>query len=317
MALVSIVIPVYNAELYLNRCIDSVLAQTFKDFELILIDDGSKDSSLEILRQYENKEYIKVISQEHRGPALTRNRGIDVASGKYIMFIDSDDYVDSDYVEAYVSKIEAENCDVVMGGFTKITGEHVDFKRTPGNGPFSKYIVTGPVSKIYKKDFIVEHNISFLDTKASEDVYFNMLFIKYGAKYAFIEHAGYYYFFNASSVSNTAHKGFSEKVDILEFLDKINFDDVEDVTLHQYFLLRYVVFYLLHSGKTASVDAFVREYKKYFAWLKENLSHYKEIKHYIRGPKGEDKKVGVIVFMFRCLHALHLVPLFARLYCKP
>jgi glycosyltransferase involved in cell wall biosynthesis len=317
MALVSVIIPVYNAQLYLNRCIDSVLDQTFKDFELILIDDGSTDSSLEILKQYEHHENVIVIAQENQGPALARNRGISVARGKYIMFIDSDDYVDNDYIESYVLKIEEEKSDVVMGGFTKVTGDHIDFKRIPNEGPFAKYIVTGPVSKIYNREFIVKHDISFLDTTGSEDVYFNMLFIKNGAKYSFIDNAGYYYFFNSSSLSNTSHKGFSKKVNILELLEKINFSDVENITIHQYFILRYVVFYLLHSGKTATADAFVSEYKKYFLWLKTNLSHYKRIRHYLFGPKGEDKKVGFIIFAFRCFHSLRMVPLFAKLYCKP
>ena len=104
---VTIVIPVYNSEKYIGRCIESILNQTFQDFELLIINDGSKDNSKEIIKEYKSKypDKITFINQENKGVSTTRNEAIKIANGKYIMFIDNDDYIDNDYIEIYVSKI--------------------------------------------------------------------------------------------------------------------------------------------------------------------------------------------------------------------
>ena len=108
MIKVSIIIPVYNTEKFLNRCVDSVINQKFNNFEIILVNDGSKDNSLKICRDYEKKypKIIKVIDQKNSGPAIARNRGIESAKGEYIMFIDSDDFIDDGYIKDYYDNIE-------------------------------------------------------------------------------------------------------------------------------------------------------------------------------------------------------------------
>ena len=96
---ISVIVPVYNQEKYIGRCIDSVLNQTMTDFELILINDGSKDKSLDILRNYEKKDKrIKIIDQKNMGVAKTRNKGIEIASGEFIVLVDNDDYLDNTYL---------------------------------------------------------------------------------------------------------------------------------------------------------------------------------------------------------------------------
>ena len=107
MEKVTIVIPVYNAEKTISKCIDSILNQTNENYQVLLIDDGSKDNSLKVIKEYE-KNYpkkIKVISKENEGVVATRNLGIDLCKTKYIMFIDNDDYIDKDYVEQFLSAI--------------------------------------------------------------------------------------------------------------------------------------------------------------------------------------------------------------------
>lgn len=317
MPKISVIIPVYNVEKYIARCLDSLLRQTYTDFEIIAVNDGSRDNSLEILRSYEKEKGILVIDQENRGPAIARNRGISAASGKYIMFIDSDDFVDPDYIETYVTAIENSDFDVVMGGYKKITGEHIDFVRSPNGKGFSKYLVTGPVAKIYRKDFLINNNILFPDINSSEDVYFNCLVINCGAKIGFVDNTGYYYYFNPASVSNTAHKGFSENVDILELMESINFENIPDRDIHRYFIIRYIIWYLLYAGKNVPCEKFLGEYKKYFNWLEKNIPDYKKnpnIKPF--GPSGDQKKIGFIIFIFLLFHKLKLMKLFAKIYCK-
>lgn len=111
----SIVVPVYNVEKYLKRCVDSLIGQSYPNLEILLVDDGSKDSSLSICKEYELKDSrIRALHKENEGLGLTRNYGIERATGKYITFVDSDDYLTSDAVEAMLGKAEATDADVVI-----------------------------------------------------------------------------------------------------------------------------------------------------------------------------------------------------------
>ncbi len=315
---VSIIIPVYNVEKYIDRCIQSILNQTFQDIEMILINDGSSDHSLEILRKYEKKhKNIHVFDQENSGPAIARNNGIQKVKTKYLMFIDSDDYIDNDYVETYYNAIKDTDYDVVMGGFRKTDGNKVSFIRALDNGEFSKYVVTGPVSKIYRTSFIQENNIYYLDTNSSEDIYFSLKVINYNAKIKTIPYVGYNYYDNLGSLSNTKHKGFKQEIKILELLNEINDQNGSNVLLNQYFIIRYCIWYLLYSGKNATSSQFMFEYHKLFNWLKENIPNYKKNKYIrITGPKGEIKKIGSIIFIFMILDKWNLVNIFSKIYCK-
>ena len=118
MAEVSIIVPVYQVENYLRQCVDSILAQTLTDFELILVDDGSTDRSGQICDEYaEMDERVKVIHKENSGPSDTRNRGIEQAAGNYFMFVDSDDYIAPTMVECLYQSILKENADIAACNF--------------------------------------------------------------------------------------------------------------------------------------------------------------------------------------------------------
>ena len=115
---VSIIVPIYNVEKYIHKCIDSILSQTFTDFELILVDDGSPDKCGEICEQYALKDNrIKVVHKENGGLSDARNAGIDVASGKYIYFIDSDDWISPNSIISLLNFAEDNQCEIVQGGF--------------------------------------------------------------------------------------------------------------------------------------------------------------------------------------------------------
>ena len=314
---VSIIIPVYNCEKYLDRCIISVLKQSYQNFELILIDDGSKDASADIVKKYLQPDRVIGVFQDNQGVSAARNAGMKIASKEYIMFIDADDYIESNYVEEYIKTISGTDFDIVMGGFTKVTGEHVEFVRRLNGGEFSKYVVGGPVAKIYLRKFLEDNNITFPKISESEDVYFNMTAISKNAKIGYTNNTGYYYYYNPDSISNTLFKGFSDEINILSLADYINFEKVENHELHQYFIMRYIIWYLLYTGKGATKDKFMSEYKKYFLWIEENIPNYKwnkAIKPF--GPKGEQPSVGLITFIFMLLHRMHLIGLFASFYCK-
>ena len=113
--LISVIIPVYNTEKFLVKCLDSVINQTFKDLEIICINDGSPDNSLQILEEYKKKdERIKIIDQNNQGVSVARNNGIENANGEYIFFLDSDDYIDKNFFEIFYKNAKTNNSDLVI-----------------------------------------------------------------------------------------------------------------------------------------------------------------------------------------------------------
>ncbi len=138
---ISIVVPVYNVEKYLRQCLDSIINQTFKDFECIC-DDGSTDKSLSILQEYANKDNrIKIISQKNIGLAGARNTALSVASGKYVLFVDSDDYIDINLCEALYKDAVKYNSDIAFA-------ERLDFYDTKEkNVPFPNALTQQKILK--------------------------------------------------------------------------------------------------------------------------------------------------------------------------
>ena len=123
MSKISIIVPVYNVESYLSNCIDSILNQTFKDFELILVNDGSTDKSLEICKHYKNMDdRIFIIDKKNGGLSSARNAGLDIIKGEYIGFVDSDDYIHPQMYELLYKQIIENEADISMCEFKKVFG---------------------------------------------------------------------------------------------------------------------------------------------------------------------------------------------------
>lgn len=209
---ISAIVPVYNTEKYVGRCIESILAQTFSDWELILVDDGSNDGSLNILKKYESQESrIKVIHQDNAGPGIARNTGIKHSSGDYIVFADSDDRITNDYFE----KLSHESADVVFIDINQVdedfhvtSQEHMsdysslskdDFIR----GQMTGKILWGGVRKAVKSELLSKNGIGFTDHKVGEEAIYSFLLMHYAGTYSFIEGAVYEYVNRAGSQSDT------------------------------------------------------------------------------------------------------------------
>ena len=125
--LISVIIPVYNSEKFLNRCVDSVLKQSYKELDIILIDDGSSDKSGEMCDQYAQMDKrVRVIHQKNRGVSAARNSGLDVAIGDYCTFVDSDDYIESEMYQSMIDIAEQYNCDVIMCDCVKEFGTRTE-----------------------------------------------------------------------------------------------------------------------------------------------------------------------------------------------
>lgn len=137
--LVSIIVPIYNSSAFLSKCIDSLISQSYKDIEIVLFDDGSRDDSFKICTQYAEKDNrIKVFSRENRGVSQTRLDAFHNSTGEYITFVDADDYVEEDYVSFMVEHLERENVDVVSSQHNNVIGQKIDKDIRNIQGRFDK-----------------------------------------------------------------------------------------------------------------------------------------------------------------------------------
>jgi len=315
---VSIIIPVYNAESTIKRCLDSIINQTNSQWEIIAINDGSADESLNILktysRQYENK--IRVIDQQNAGVTKTRERGVRESTAEYIMFIDNDDYIDSNYVETFLNAIDHTDCDCVLGGYRRINEKkHVIFQYAPET-EWLKYSIMTPWARIFKREFIIKEDIRFFNYPMGEDIYFNMQVYKKANKIKRISYIGYNWFYNTESVSNTLHKGLKDGYDPIILLDKID-ETIENARdeIYQYWFVKWVVWYLLFSGREAEKNNFLSETTRLFEWLqKRKVNIYFPLFGNI--VKGEPLKNKIFIRCFLILRKLKLLSLFATIYCK-
>lgn len=229
--LVSVIIPIYDSEKYLAPCIESVLDQTFTNFELLLIDDGSSDRSAEICRYYQGKDKrIRLIQQENAGAGAARNRGLEEAQGAYIMFVDSDDYIDSALLERAYDTIKETDADLYICGLSVEVFEKegiVSQKKYSAKGKRNYTItellneieffypliyISGPCCKLYRRGVIESEKIRFpLDLTISEDFFFNQKVLSLAKKVALSDEIYYHYRFeNADSLSHTFYDDYYE-----------------------------------------------------------------------------------------------------------
>lgn len=213
---ISIIIPVYNSEKYLDRCIQSILNQSFTDYELILVNDGSTDNSLCIMERFASLDSkIKVYNKKNGGVSSARNRGLEEASGTFIAFMDSDDYVNPDYLEMLASKCD-DSIDYVFSGMLDVKGSSIiktiNLADKVWNlnqeeqfiGFLYQPLQSSPCSKLYSNNIIKKKHLSF-DTSLScaEDRDFNLKFFDHIQKAVSTSYSGYFY---RRDVSNSLTK---------------------------------------------------------------------------------------------------------------
>lgn len=192
--MISVIIPIYNAEKFIQRCINSVLAQSYTDFELILVDDGSYDLSSSICDEFATLDHrIKVIHQQNGGEAVARNTGLKSSTGQYIVFVDSDDYVDTDYLEILFNLYMKYQADYVscQCRYLQANGDVITLKQSPKEekevlidmnvANYSSWYLSGGVwCRLYRKDIIDKFHLSFNpDYKIGCDFVFNMQYLSH------------------------------------------------------------------------------------------------------------------------------------------
>lgn len=225
MAKVSIIVPVYNVEKYLRKCLDSLINQTLKDIEIICINDGSTDKSLEILEEYKNRDSrIILLNQENSGQSVARNRGIEIAKGEYLGFVDPDDWVDLDYYEKLYNAASTNDADIAVGGIIRVTGikkkkflnfeketitDNTNLKFELCDVPEKSYVW----NKIYKTEKLKEIGLEFEKGIFYEDCIFTPQALFFLEKMVTVPNIYYYYLRRGNStVKQRSEKANADNV---------------------------------------------------------------------------------------------------------
>ncbi|MBQ9861547.1 MAG: glycosyltransferase [Clostridia bacterium] len=221
---VSIIVPTYNTEVYLERCVDSLLAQTHTNIEIILVDDGSTDSSPSICDRYAAQDArVRVVHKPNGGLSSARNAGLDVASGDYIGFVDSDDYVSNEMYALLAQHLDNSGCDIANVMYVRVDEEG---KTYPSKVPhdcdcelsstdFVRELMlhTGDVSvctKLFRRELFSD--VRFVEGKLNEDLLFMLEVFSHVKSVAFVGHVGYYYFVRSGSTSSGYGKAVIDMV---------------------------------------------------------------------------------------------------------
>lgn len=216
--MISIIVPVYNAELYIDRCIQSIIEQTYKDIEIILVDDGSLDKSGEIIKQWSFRDKrIKVIFQENKGVSMARNVGLDLATGEEIIFIDSDDFISKDMCKTLHELLKKYNCDIAIASIKHFFNDEYDFQHSDEIEIFSpkeviinmwyqKKILPSACATIFKKQIF--QNIRFKENIIFEDVQMMPKIFQNATSILYTEDELYGYYHHEGSITTNP---FSKK----------------------------------------------------------------------------------------------------------
>ena len=310
MADISIIVPIYNAENFIKKCVDSLLNQTKKELEFILINDGSTDKTHDILKTYKDKR-IKYFKNKNQGIGKTRNFGIEKATGKYIIFIDSDDYIEPTTCEELYNKAIKEKADVVVCDFFKVydDGSIEDinlpsFKtsKLKDNPNILIDINLSPWNKIYSTKLIKDNNIRFAEGIKYEDVPFVSEALDRANRIAKLDKKLNYYVIHGNSETTVRDKRIFDILKIVDmirkyFKNKTYMNDIVDKLT-----VRIVTNYNIQQRQQKDIKVGMEFIDDAFAYLKKEVPDYKDNKYY------ENRS-----FLKRTIEKNKL---FSKLYCR-
>lgn len=312
---VSIIVPVYNVYKYLDRCLKSLVSQTLNDIEIIIINDGSPDDSQNIIDKYA-KEYpkkIRAFEVENGGISEARNIGLSKATGSYIGFVDSDDYIEKDMYEKLYNLAEKEGLDIVIGGLYNVveeTGkkEPIIDKKISNDNDINVLLGTTAVwNKIYRKEVV--ENIKFRKRKWYEDLDYTVKAISNSKKIGYVDECFYNYMIRQGSIMN--NKNLERNLEILDTFDEIKsykksnkYNDIIEYLAIYHIYICAVVRVINSSG---SKKERIKCIHKLLEYIYTNYPNYKKNKYLYLLPKNKrivynlikNKQYGLIRLIFR------------------
>lgn len=310
--LISVIIPIYNVEKYISKCLDSVINQTYKKIEIICVDDGSPDNSIKILEEYEKKDSrVKIIRQENRGLSGARNTGIKNSKGEYIFFLDSDDWLPSNSLELLYKDILLNKSDISVGNLIKVypkKNKEIGLKKLKKNNyslrNYLEYSINkrnftaNVVNKLYKTKIIVENEILFKEKILYEDFLFTIQYFIYCKRISVIKEKVYYYFLEReNSIVNTVSmrdlETFLNVIEIEKFLIKNNQKEILNSKYFQNYIFEWLlsatVSKLFKNGNVSSIE-------KMYYLIKDNFIFKKYYNLYQKNKIISIKKLFSFIF---------------------
>ena len=288
MSDISIIVPIYNAEKYLNKCLNSLINQTKKELEFILVNDGSTDKTEQIIKSYKDKR-IKYFKNKNQGIGKTRNFGIEKATSKYIMFLDSDDYLEETACEELYKKANADNLDLVICDYYKlyengikediklISFENTTLKETPN---LLLDVNLAPWNKIYKKDLIIKNNIKFVENLKYEDAPFVAECFDKAKKIGKVDLMLNAYIIHGNSETTVRDERIFDILKIIELIRQY-FSKKEYMTeTIKKLIVRIVTNYTIQQRVQKNKKTGMRFIDEAFIYLQKYVPDYKDNKYY-------------------------------------
>lgn len=244
MVTLSIIVPIYNTENYLRKCIDSLLHQDIDNYEILLVNDSSPDDSQTIINEYQSNypDIIKGFTKENGGLGDTRNYAIPFASGRYIMFVDSDDYIKENCLKLLCNKMEKEDLDILVFDFVKVYDNKLfTHEKSMDEVSVENYILSTPnaCNKLFKKNIFTQYNIEFPTKIWYEDLAIIPGLVKYTNRIGYIHEGIYFYQFRTESIMNQIQYN-PKMLDIIQsiknlqqYLEPDFKQEMEFLSLHQ------------------------------------------------------------------------------------
>lgn len=255
MSLVTIIIPAFNAEKYIHKCLESVVHQSFSDFDVIIVNDGSSDGTENILKEYKEKySFISYYNKQNGGLSSARNYGMKkLVQSKYVVFLDSDDYLDSEYLQNLVTKAEKNQSDVVCSGQYRITGDgqiisHVQYHLDKNEKCVLRHL--NMHGKIYRIDYIRKHNLTFPEGKTYEDNPFNLVAFFLTKNIDFLQYEGYYQLVHLDSI--TTRKIKHNDIPFQELEQSVKYvitHKPNDYDTFEYTLMSFFAYFILEANR--------------------------------------------------------------------
>jgi glycosyltransferase involved in cell wall biosynthesis len=328
--LVSIVVPVYNMQKYLRTCIESLINQTFKDIEIILVNDGSIDSSGNICDEYAvNDKRIMVIHSENRGAGQARNTGIEKSTGDYIFFVDADDWIDPDCVEKCIEEARISTPDILIFGYRKLNKKSEiitnirparlfinDFTRNKEEIFTSFNAGTGHAvwNKLFKTSFIKENNLSFCDKKRIEDFIFLIECYKRVRSIASTDNILYNYRVLYGSAGKYDILMLENHINnyqmLLGFLDYPNIKKETGMYLFKIFVLWFVIVIPLNIVGNKKLDLKSKRDILNGIYSSSQISQWIKINKGVKGTTRD--KILFLIFRIRDVNLLYLTSFLMR-----
>lgn len=315
MSKISIIIPMYNAEKYIARCLESVINQSFNDIEIIIVNDGSTDKSLEICRKYaEVDERIVILNKENNGVSVARNQGMNVATGEYVMFVDSDDWIDESMCQDLYKRISECNADICFCNNIKEYGnksEYIDFGDSKDVINLSlieekdkkiahrRETFRGPCAKLYKRSIIIDNNITFKRELAiGEDLVFNLEYLKYCEKMVVEKKFLYHYRVNLYSETKryreNAWDTYRKLLVILEEYLKSNFSKEEYIDRLNKLKLKYFIISINNEMSKSNKKGYVGKIRCIKSICEDEVINF-ALKNSSKGTRGPKNRIKLFL----------------------